>query len=91
MRNKRKINSKKLKQEPDHDDIRQDIDGTPTPVHIGDDGDEDKSEDWKRDQGYTRPIVLLLCPMRYGLVIFVSKCNYIYRGVHRVMDRLAIE
>ncbi len=93
IKNRTKIAPKKLKQEQDPNDIRQDIDGIPTPIRIGDDGDEDKSEDWKRDQGYTRPIVLILCPMRYGLAILISKCNYIYRGVHRVRvrDRLAIQ
>ncbi len=66
----RKIPSKKVKQEQERD-IRQDIAGAATPVHIGDDGDK---WDWKRDQGFTRPIVLILCPMRYDLVIFSQIC-----------------
>ncbi len=84
---KRKVKTpKKLKQEQDYDDITQGIDATPTPIHIGDDGVED--DGWKRDQGFTRPIVLILCPMRCDIVKKKkSKCNCNYRGVHKMRVR----
>ncbi len=83
MKEQRKMLSKKVKQEQEHD-IRQDVVGA-APIHIGDDGDK---WDWKRDQGFTKPIVLILCPMRYGLVIFSQIFN-IYHGWHRLFTLLS--